>query len=206
MERRAFRKPDKVPQAGANSYVRWKMARTIWNHRSWLRKLVWQLRDAAHSVSLEHVLYLEVYFREKLVQERKRASRSNKAMVVMIVDAENLRKLEKGEQIGNEVVEEVNACVRGTDICGFLKEGVLVGVILTEVEPEKIEIAQEMVAKKTREKLTALLGGEAAHQIAITFHVFTAASNSDTILDTALKPDIIGQGNRLGHDDNCKGG
>jgi hypothetical protein len=46
------------------------------------------------------------------------------------------------------------------------------------------------VAKKTREKLTALVGAEAAHQIAITFHVFTAADTSDTVLDMALKPDI----------------
>jgi len=176
------------------------MTRTIWNHGAWLRKLVWHLRDAAHSVSLEHVLYPEAYFREKLVQERKRASRSNKAMVVMIVDAENLRKPEKGDDIGNELVEEVNACVRVTDICGFLKEGVLVGVILTEVEPEKIEVAQQMVAKKTREKLAALVGGEAAQQIAITFHVITAASNSDTILDMALKPDIIGQAKATGWD------
>jgi hypothetical protein len=190
----------KYRRLGANSYVRWKMARTIWNHGAWLRKLVWHLRDAAHSVSLEHVLYPESYFREKLVQERKRASRSNKAMLVMIVDAENLRKLEKDGQIGDELVEEVNACVRVTDICGFLKEGVLVGVILTEVEPEKIEVAQQMVAKKTREKLAALVGGEAAQQIAITFHVFTAAGNNDPILDMALKPDITVQAGATGWD------
>lgn len=176
------------------------MARTVWNHRSWLSKLVWHLRDAAHSVSLEHVLYPEAYFREKLVQERKRATRSKKAMLVMIVDAENFRNRENDDEIGDELVEEVNACVRATDICGFLKEGVLVGVILTEVEPEKIEIAQQMVAKKTREKLSALVGGEAAHQIAITFHVFTAAGNSDTILDMALKPDITGPAGATGWD------
>ena len=167
------------------------MTRLIWKNRSWLCRLAWHIRQSVDSVSLDHGLYPEECFREKLVQERKRAERSNKAMVVMLVDVAKIRDLE--DQIAESLGEEVSTCLRGTDICGLINDGVLIGVILTEIEADKIETAQQTVAQKTRETIAALLSEELANQIAITFKVITAADPGNGISDIAFSPDMIGQ-------------
>ena len=68
----------------------------------------------------------------------------------------------------------MNTCVRGTDICGLLKEGTLIAVILTEVEPDKIDTAQAIVGKKTRERLAGNVSNEMVNRIVITFRIFPA--------------------------------
>ena len=173
------------------------MARTIWKNRSWLRKFAWHRRNGSvDCISPDHGLYPEAYFREKLMQERKRAERSNKPLVVMIIDAENIRNLDAAGEFTDSVGEGLNTCVRGTDICGLLKEDTLIGVILTEVEPEKIETAQLTVAKKTREKLAALLSDEMVNQIVITFRIFTASGGGSALFDMTFYPELAAMSGR----------
>lgn len=153
------------------------MERTMRNKTNWLRKFAWHRRDSADNISLDHGLYPESYFREKLVEERMRAERSKKAMVLMIIDAEHIGT-EGIEDLADSLGAGVNGCVRDTDICGRLREGGLIGVILTEIPPEKLEAAQHTVARKTREKLAALLSQELAEQIGITFHVLNPSEGN----------------------------
>jgi lipopolysaccharide/colanic/teichoic acid biosynthesis glycosyltransferase len=165
------------------------MARTIWKNRSWLRKFAWHRRAGAESVALDHGLYPEAYFREKLVQERKRAERSNKPLVVMIIDAENLGSQEAAGGITGSLGEGLNNCVRGTDICGLLKADALVGVILTEVEADMVDTAQSIVARKTREKLATLLSDDLVNRIVITFRIFPVTGG---LFDMTFYPELIG--------------
>jgi hypothetical protein len=167
------------------------MARTIWKNRSWLRKFAWHRRSAsAQSIALVHGLFPEAYFQEKLLQERKRALRSNKPLVVMVLDAESIGGSGRPGKITDSLSEALNGSVRESDICGLLKEDVLVGVILTEVEAEKVGTAQLIVANKTREKLDALLSHEMADRVAITFHIFPAASGSG-LLDPGYAANLL---------------
>ena len=53
------------------------MERTMRKNTNWLRKFAWHRRDSADNISLDHGLYPESYFREKLVEERMRAERSS---------------------------------------------------------------------------------------------------------------------------------
>ena len=171
------------------------MARTIWKNRSWLRKFAWQRRAGAQSVSPasiapEHGLYSEVYFREKLVQERKRAERSNKPLVVMVIDTEHLRNLDGAGAITGTLGKGLNSCLRGTDICGRLRKEALLGVILTEVELEKVEAAQTIVAEKTREKFASLLSEDLLNLIVITFRIFPVAGGNG-LFDMTFYPELI---------------
>ena len=152
------------------------MARMIWKKRSWWRRLA-HLRRAGGTVGipLDHGLFPGTYFQEKLLQERSRAFRSNKPLVVMVLDAEKIGYPGNPGKITHSLSEAVNSCVRESDICGLLKQDVLVGVILTEVEAEKVGAAQQVVENKTREKLDRLLSHELAEQVAITFHIFPTA-------------------------------
>ena len=169
------------------------MTRIIWKDRSWLCRLASRLRQGGDSVSLDHGLYPEECFREKLAQERRRAARSKKAMVVMLVDVSKIRNPDTENRIAESLGEEVVSCLRGTDICGLINNGVLIGVILTEIKADKIETAQQVVAKKTRELIAALLSEELADQVTITFKVFTAAGPGNEIPDIALGPEVTGQ-------------
>lgn len=167
------------------------MARPLWKNRSWLRRFAWHRRPAAREfISLNHGLYPEAYFREKLIQERRRAERSNKPLVVMIVDPENLRSVDNAEEITESLGEGVNTCVRGTDICGLLKEGTLIGVILTEVEPDKIDTAKRVVTEKTRERLATLLSAEMVNRIGISFRIYPDVGGDSETFDMTFYPDV----------------
>jgi lipopolysaccharide/colanic/teichoic acid biosynthesis glycosyltransferase/GGDEF domain-containing protein len=167
------------------------MARTVWKNKSWLRNFPWHRFPDSDRVALEHGLYPETYFREKLIQERKRAERSNKPLVVMVLNAEKICGLEIAGRIIDSLGEGLNNCVRGTDICGRLKEDALVGVILTEVEPEKVDAAQIILAKKIREKLASLLSADILSQIVISFRIFPTSGNSHGLFDLTFYPDMI---------------
>ena len=167
------------------------MERTSWNARTWLRKLAWYLHDDSEEISFEHALYPEQQFREELAKEQLRAERSGKALLLMLVDTEPILGLAPEKRITETVGEEVNNCVRDTDICGQMKEGVLVGVILTEIEPEKIDAAQLTVAAKVRKKLRALLGEEMANRLPITFNLIHSGSDG-------LLPEVVGSDHRAG--------
>lgn len=166
------------------------MARSVWRNNAWLRTFAGYRRPAVGRVTLEHGLYSETYFREKLVQERKRAERSNKPLLVMVIDAERLRSLVADGRVADSLVEGVNRCVRGTDICGVLREDGLIGVILTEVEQDKLDTAQIIVAQKTREKLSALLSDEMVSQIVISFRVFPV-SGGPGLFDMTFYPEML---------------
>ena len=172
------------------------MARNIWKNRSWLRTFAAHRRPGAEAVSLDHGLYPESYFLEKLVQERKRAERANKPLVIMVVDAGNVPNPDGAGAITGTLGDGLNGCIRGTDICGRLKQDALIGVILTEVEPEKLELAQAVVASKTRERFAALLGTEAVNQIAISFRIFPV-SGGRGLFDMTFYPELAAPGLRV---------
>jgi hypothetical protein len=170
---------------GKLSDARQYMARTIWKNRSWMRRLAWfRWTGDGECMPLDHGLYPESYFQEKLLQERRRALRSNKPLVVMLLNAEKICDPDHPGRITDSLSDVVHACVRESDICGLLKEDLLVGVILTEVEAEKVGNAQAVVSGKAREKLVELLSGPLADRVAISFHVFPSAG-----ADAQLAPD-----------------
>ena len=142
------------------------------------------------SVSPEHGLYPEAYFREKLVQERKRAERSNSPLVVMIINAENVPNPGTAVAITEALGDGLTNCIRGTDICGLLKEHALIGVILTEVAEDKLDTAQQIVAGKTRERFATMLSAEMLSLITISFRIFPVAGGSG-LFDMTFYPDLL---------------
>ena len=163
------------------------MAREIWKNISWFRKVY---RNTAKSIQFDHRFYPEIFFRQKLVQERRRAERSSKPLVVMIVNTVDISNVDSGSLIIDSLVEGINTCVRGTDICGQLKYNALIGVILTEVESDKVDSAKRIVAKKMREKLVLILNDEIASRIAITFRIYPEVGGGGDAFDMTFYPEI----------------
>jgi hypothetical protein len=169
------------------------MARLLWKNRSWLRKFIQHLRRSERVPLDQGGLVPESYFLEKLTLEGKRALRSHKPLVLMIVELENGGAPAQSDEIVGIVGTGLNDCVRESDICGLLKKDTLIGVILTEVEAEKIGSAQLVVAQKTRERLAALLSLELANRITITFRIFPATGGRE-LFDLNRAPELSATG------------
>lgn len=130
----------------------------------------------------------EARFRQQLIQERKRAERGSKPLLVMIVNPGCAAAAEADSVVGC-VGGGLQSCLRETDICGVLDDGALVGVILTEVAGEDLEKVKKAVARKAREKLSQLLDDEAARRVTISFRVYPESGGESGAFDMIFYPE-----------------
>src|SRR6202049_700898 len=82
---------------------------------------------------------------------------------------------------------------RETDLVGWYKESVILGVIFSEVNIEGESPITEILRTKVETVLAKHLGREKAAKIAISFHVFPESSDKDHsgwVADSKLYPDL----------------
>jgi lipopolysaccharide/colanic/teichoic acid biosynthesis glycosyltransferase len=134
---------------------------------------------------------VENVFHSMLTLERRRAERSRKPFVLMLLDA----NLENGtaEQILKDAVDIVVASKRETDLVGWYKNGAILGVIFTEVNLQgEIPIA-ETLRTKIETAFVKHMGRERASRIAISLHLFPENWDKDStgwVADSKLYPDL----------------
>lgn len=144
-------------------------------------------REHAH---LEHVL-LENVFHSMLTLERRRAERSRKPFVLMLLDA----NLENGtaEETLMQAVEVLVATKRETDLVGWYRQGAILGIIFTEVSLEGERPITEILRDKIQTAFIKHLGRDRAGRIAISTHLFPEnwdKNDSGRVADSALYPDL----------------
>jgi hypothetical protein len=103
-----------------------------------------------------------------LTLERRRAERSRKPYVLMLLDA----NLENGsaEGILKEAIGVIVTAKRETDLIGWYRMGAILGVIFTEVTLEGDTPITERLRKKIETAFIKHMGGERASRIAISMH------------------------------------
>jgi lipopolysaccharide/colanic/teichoic acid biosynthesis glycosyltransferase len=141
-------------------------------------------------VAQEEVM-VENVFHSTLTLERRRAERSRKPFVLMLLDA----NLENGtaEVILRQAVDIVVASKRETDPVGWYKKGAILGVIFTEVNLEGELPITETLRKKVESAFVKHLGRERAARIAISLHIFPESwdkNGSGWTADSTLYPDL----------------
>ncbi|GFO64872.1 sugar transferase [Geomonas paludis] len=157
-----------------------------WNNKSWWRCITQRKQDIADSFA--HGFCAEAKFQQKLVQERRRADRAGKPLLVMVIAAGSVAK-DEGQLFLPSLANMLRGCLRETDIAGALgEEGI--GVILTEVAAEKIPDAKRVVATKVREMLEAKYGEALAGRVAIAFRIYPETGGDDDAFDMIFYPDI----------------
>jgi lipopolysaccharide/colanic/teichoic acid biosynthesis glycosyltransferase len=139
----------------------------------------------------------ENVFHSMLTLERRRAERSRKPFVLMLLDA----NLENGtaEQILKQAVEIVVVSKRETDLVGWYKQGAILGVIFTEVNLEGDTPITETLRTKIETAFVKHLGRERASKIAISMHIFPESwdkNSSGWVADSKLYPDLRRRGSR----------
>ncbi len=112
--------------------------------------------------------YVEEYFHELLVFERKRSERSGRPFLVMTLDFTRIRNLQTRHESVKGAMEALLLLTRETDIKGWYESGAVLGVIFTEMNSLETETLQE----KIHQNLLASLSEEQVGIIRISFHRF----------------------------------
>jgi len=133
----------------------------------------------------------EDVFHSLLTLERKRAERSRKQFVLMLMDAH----LENGSAAGilKEAVEIVIASKRETDLIGWYRQGAILGVIFTEVNAGTDRPITEILRNKFETTLAERMGKSRSAKIAVSFHVFPEIwdkNQSGWQADSKLYPEL----------------
>jgi lipopolysaccharide/colanic/teichoic acid biosynthesis glycosyltransferase len=132
----------------------------------------------------------ENVFHSLLTLERRRAERSRKPFVLMLLDA-NLEN-GSGASILKKAADVIMGSKRETDLVGWYKESDILGVIFTEVSIEGERPLTEILRTKIDTALAGNLGREKADKIAISLHVFPEIwdrNDSDWVADAKFYPD-----------------
>jgi hypothetical protein len=148
-------------------------------------------RDCGLSHAKDKTALPENVFHSMLALERRRAERSSKAFVLMLLDA----KLENGaaERILKQAVEVVLVTKRETDLAGWYMENAILGVIFTGVNMEGNRPIMEDLRIKINAALIKHLGRDTAARIAISLHLFPEGRDKDHsgyVADSKLFPDL----------------
>jgi lipopolysaccharide/colanic/teichoic acid biosynthesis glycosyltransferase len=126
--------------------------------------------------------------------ERKRAERSHRQFLLILLGAEPLFKGVEGESIRRKVVEALLVSTRETDFGGWYRQNAILGVILTEVAGRNLMAILNTVFVKINAALLARLTLPEINRIHFSFHVFPEDSQTRTLgpvsADLKLYPDL----------------
>jgi lipopolysaccharide/colanic/teichoic acid biosynthesis glycosyltransferase len=145
----------------------------------------------------EEEILMENVFHSMLTLERRRAERSRKPFILMLLDA----NLENGtaEEILRQAVDIVVASKRETDLVGWYKQGAILGVIFTEISQDGEVPITETLRSKIENAFIKHMGRDRAAKIAISVHIFPESwdkNSSGWVADSKLYPDLKRKGSR----------
>ena len=156
-------------------------------------------REASHSLDIrassDESALAETVFHSLLTHERRRAERSRKPFVLMLLDA----NLEDGSsaEILKRAVDVILASKRETDLVGWYKRDMILGIIFTEVNVDGERPITDTLRDKIETALSKFLGREPAAKISISLHLFPESWDKDHAgwtADSKLYPDLKRKG------------
>lgn len=117
-------------------------------------------------------LYHERYFNEILCLERKRAERSQKPFLLMLLDIKKLCHVAgnngKNNGIVKKIVNTLKFSIRETDIKGWYNHDSILGIIFTEMNG----IDKDFLKKKIYDNLCKVLQKDNIDRIKISLHIY----------------------------------
>ena len=144
------------------------------------------------SVRQEGILPQEA-FHTMLAFERRRAERSRKPFVLMLLDAHRLLENRPGEKVLHQIIPILSSSTREIDLIGWYKEGVILGVIFTEVSVDGGNPITEVLHSKVVNALHDELDGAFISNLIVTFHLFPESRDQgkpEQVADIRLYPDL----------------
>lgn len=139
----------------------------------------------------------EETFHAMLTLERRRAERSRKPFVLMLLDSHAVHKNGSGATVIERLTSVVSDATRETDIIGWYEESVILAVIFTEINLEGKNPVTEVLYSKVVTALRDNLDHKLASNLVVTVHLFPESwdkDRPDRVADIKLYPDLSRKG------------
>jgi len=138
----------------------------------------------------------ENVFLEMLGLERKRAERSHRKFLLLLLDAEDAASSETRAEVLNGVTRAMDAVRRDTDPAGWYQSNSILGVIFTDLGPLDDTAMVNRLLQRVHEALSVQLSFVDLQNVHITAHIFSDKSDanaSEIAADPAFYPDLFYQ-------------
>jgi len=135
----------------------------------------------------------EEAFHTMLTFERRRAERSRKPFVLMLLDSHAVHKNGSGPNFLHRLASTVCNATRETDVIGWYEEGEILAVIFTEINLEGENFVTEVLHSKVARALRDNLDPALASHLVITLHLFPETWDKDRpgrVTDIKLYPEL----------------
>jgi exopolysaccharide biosynthesis polyprenyl glycosylphosphotransferase len=146
-----------------------------------------------HLPTERNTLLKEETFHAMLTLERRRAERSRKPFVLMLLDSDPIRKNGSSVGFAERLASVVVHATRETDLVGWYENGTILAVIFTEISLEGTSPITEVLHSKVVKALRENLDHKLASKLAITVHLFPESwdeDHPDRVADIKLYPDL----------------
>jgi lipopolysaccharide/colanic/teichoic acid biosynthesis glycosyltransferase len=151
------------------------------------------------SVAARTGILQEETFHNMLTLERRRAERSRKPFVLMLLDAGTSGEAEATDRLVSQVTSVLLKSTRETDLVGWYKKGAILGVIFTEISLEFTPPITEILRSKVVSALHNELSNRVTSKLVVTVHLFPENRDRDgaeTVADIRLYPDLSEGGSK----------
>jgi lipopolysaccharide/colanic/teichoic acid biosynthesis glycosyltransferase len=127
-----------------------------------------------------------------LCLERKRAERSRKKFLLVLIDAEDAVITDRKSEILSGVVKAADAARRETDPAGWYKDQTILGIIFTELGAAEDSATIRRLQEKIYRALATQLTSRDLELVGVSIHVFGGDSDDDDIsADPIFYPDLV---------------
>lgn len=116
-------------------------------------------------------LVSEGCFAQMLHLEQKRTERSDKSLVLMLLEFGSIIKTAKEGRTLEKVLSALSDSTRETDVKGWHKDGSVLGIIFTEIVPAEAKSVANVLSTKVHRVLAAHLGDQ-ARRVQVSILVF----------------------------------
>jgi exopolysaccharide biosynthesis polyprenyl glycosylphosphotransferase len=141
----------------------------------------------------------EEYFHRMICLERKRAERSGKPFLLMLLDTGRFLASEKNGKLLHNVLSALALSTRDTDVTGWYKNHSVVGIMFTEIAVDLKKSILATMLLRVSSALRDCLTLEQFSQISISFHLFPEdwdEENPQHPGESVLYPDLKQEENR----------
>ncbi len=134
-----------------------------------------------------------------LTLERRRAERSRKPFVLMLLDSHAVPKNGNRAKFTEQLTSVVCGATRETDLIGWYEEGSILAVIFTEISLEGANPITEVLHSKVVAALRGNIDHRLAPKLIVTVHLFPESwdqDRPDRVADIKLYPELSRKNSR----------
>jgi lipopolysaccharide/colanic/teichoic acid biosynthesis glycosyltransferase len=151
-------------------------------------------RPRISSNRLRHEVLSEDAFRRIFCWERKRAERSGRCFLLMLVQVGSILQANHNERALSEIVAALSSSTRETDLAGWYREGATLGVIFTEFREGDRKALESLTSDKVTASMRSRFSPGQFDKMRISFHFFPERGDKSgfgQLANAELYPDLF---------------